>query len=148
MSKGAIGTYLVRNLHLNVFLQHLDQVLWEAGFEARERQWFGPVMRGRSMWGSSGRAVLVSGFIPFGSLIKEGNRYGAEFEAYQTGPHVFLRLLIAPYMAIFDHRDVFLLSQGILEMYTDDKYCLEFLMDLENRIKYKGLWMEPYQGQR
>ena len=147
MSQGALRTFRVRNVHINDFLLHLDQVLLEVGFEPRERQWFGPVLRGRSMWGSSAKAVLVSSFVPFGKLLKQGNRYGAEYELSQTGSDVFLRMLIAPYMAIFDHRDVFLLSQGILETYTDDKYCGEFLNDLEYRIRNKGLWMEPYRGQ-
>jgi len=41
----------------------------------------------------------------------------------------------------------FLLSQGILEMYMDDEHCGQFLRDLEYRLRYKGIWIEPYRGQ-
>jgi hypothetical protein len=146
MVQGAYDTLIIRNIHVNTFLQYFEQTLAEAQFHPKERQWFGYVLRGRSIWGDQGTAFVVSGFVPFGSAIKEGNRFGAEFEVYQSNQDVVLKLLIAPYMIIFDNRDIFLLSQGVIEHITDDGYCRNFLTEIVQRLQWKGLYVEACRG--
>lgn len=147
MTRGAFDTFLARNTDLQYLIQHFEYMLYEAGFACKEHYWWGHIYRGRYIWGDSAKAFLVSGYVPFGSLMKDGNRYGAEFEIYQSGPNAVLRLLVVPYMAIFDRRDIFLLSQGILESITDDKHCRNFMNDILSRLQYKGIYLEPYRGQ-
>ena len=77
---------------------------------------------------------MVSAFVPFGSLLEEGNRYGAEAEMYQYGPDVILRLLVVPYMNLFDSHDYFLLTQGVFEKILDDERCRNKLGEIVNRI--------------
>lgn len=147
MVKGAYDVFLIRNMHVQHIIQHFEYMLHEAEFNCKEHYWWGQIYRGRYIWGDSAKAFLVSGYVPFGSLMKDGNRYGAEFEIYQSGPNVVLKLLIVPYMAIFDRRDIFLLSQGILESMTDDKRCREFMNQILSRLQYKQIYLEPYRGQ-
>jgi hypothetical protein len=147
MGQGAYGVFLIRNMQVGQFIQHMESILYEAGFAHMEKGWNGLVYRGRAIWGSTGQALIVSGFIPFGSMIKEGNRYGAEYEVYQSGINVFLKLLVIPYMAFWDHRDIFLITQGFLEKMTDDEHCRRFLDELHQRIRYRSIWVEPYTGQ-
>lgn len=148
MAQGYYDVLLIRNIHLNHLVQFLDATLHEAEFYSSEKQWHGPVLRGKSIWGSRSQAYVYSAFVPFGSLMKKGNRYGAEFEVYQTGPNVILKLLLVPYMILFDRKDIFLLSQGFFEKMVDDEQCHRFLLDLVNRLRWKGLTVEPYRGQR
>jgi hypothetical protein len=76
----------------------------------------------------------VSALVPFGNLLEEGNRYGAEAEMYQYGPDVILRLLVVPYMTLFDSHDYFLLTQGVFEKVLDDERCRKKLGEIVNRI--------------
>jgi hypothetical protein len=147
MHQGSYDVFLARNIHVQQFVQHLEYVLYEAQFNIKERGWYGPHFRGRAIWGSSGRAFAY-GFLPWGQYMKEGNRYGAEYEAYQSGPNVVMRVLVAPYMVFFDHKDMLILTQGIGEYFVDNEYCRSFLNDLVARLTYKGIRVEPYRGQR
>jgi hypothetical protein len=147
MPKGAFESFLIRNIQLNLFMQYFEPALQQVQFKPMERVWYGQLLRGRSMWGDSAKAVVISGFVPFGGLMKEGNRYGAEFEVQPWGPNVVIRLLIVPYMALFDQRDVFLLTQGIFEAYTDEGHCQNFMNQLVQCMTGMGIRIELYRGQ-
>jgi hypothetical protein len=147
MPQGAFEAFLIRNTQLNNAMQYLESALQQMQFKPMERVWYGYILRGRSMWGDTGKAFLVSGFIPFGSLMKEGNRYGAEFEIQAWGQNVVMRMLFAPYMAFSDQRDVFLLTQGVFEHMTDETHCREFMGHLIQWMTHMGIRMEPYRGQ-
>lgn len=147
MPQGSYGVFLVRNIHAQHFVQHLEYVLYEAQFNAKEKGWYGHIYRGKAIWGTTGRAFAY-GFLPWGQYMKEGNRYGAEYEVYQSGPNVIMRMVVAPYMVLFDRRDMILISQGIGEYFVDNEYCRSFLNDIVARISYKGIKIESYRGQQ
>lgn len=134
MQKGSTGQYIIKNWNIHSFIQLYDSILSEHGFKIKERNWMGHVIHHKAILGDKASAYLVSGYVPFGSLLKEGNRYGAEAQINQYGPDVLFRLLVVPYMAFWDRQDVFLLTQGILEKMTDDDRCGEILAGITTRI--------------
>jgi len=134
MQKGSTGQYIIKNWNIHSFIQLYDSILTEYGFKIKERNWIGHVIQHKAILGDKANAYIVSGFVPFGSLLKEGNRYGAEAQISQYGQDVLLRLLVVPYMALWDRHDVFFLTQGILEKMADDDRCREILAGLTSRI--------------
>jgi hypothetical protein len=134
MPKGAFGQYIIKNQTVGSFTPLYERILYECRFQTRERTWDGVIARHKAMFGSKASSFAVSTFVPFGPLLEEGNRYGAEAEMYQHGPDLILRLLVVPYMTLFDIHDYFLLSQGIFEKILDDKRCIEKLGEIVNRI--------------
>jgi hypothetical protein len=142
--KGAYGQFIVKGRDVNTFLSYYELALTENHFQIKGRYWNGRGYYHKSIHGSSGTAFVVRGFVPFGSLMEEGNRYGAEAEIYQYGSDVIFRLFILPYMVLWDRPDIFLLSQGIIEKIVDDEVCREKLVFIYNRLASCGFLMYPY----
>ncbi|UCG00840.1 MAG: hypothetical protein JSW11_14630 [Candidatus Heimdallarchaeota archaeon] len=134
MPKGAFGQYIIKNQTVGSFTPLYERILFECRFITKERTWDGQIARHKAMFGSKGSSFAVSAFVPFGSLLEEGNRYGAEAEMYQYGPDVILRLLVVPYMTLFDAHDYFLLTQGVFEKILDDERCMKKLGEIVYRI--------------
>jgi hypothetical protein len=134
MPKGAFGQYIIKNQTVGTFTPLYERILFEYRFKIKEKTWDGQIARHKAIFGSKGSSFAVSAFVPFGSLLEEGNRYGAEAEIYQYGPDVILRLLVVPYMTLFDSHDYFLLTQGVFEKILDDERCMKKLGEIVNRI--------------
>ena len=134
MTKGAFGQYVIKNQTIGSFTPLYERILYECRFNTKERTWDGYIARHKAIFGSKGSSFAVSAFVPFGSLMEEGNRYGAEAEMYQHGPDVILRLLVVPYMNLFDSHDYFLLTQGVFEKVMDDERCRKKLVEIVQRI--------------
>lgn len=145
MAKGAYDQFIVKNQTVDSFLRLYDCVLSEYGFKITERTGDYRLVRQKAMFGEKAEAFLLSHFIPFGSWLEEGNRYGAEAEISQYGQDVFFRLYIVPYMSIFDEHDYFLLTQGFVEKILDDDRCRQKLVEIVNRLMYYGLYMYPHR---
>lgn len=146
MTKGAYGQYIIRNQSIPSFTQFYESVLWEYRFETKEKSWDGVMARHKAILGDKATAFALSHFTPFGagSWLEEGNRYGAEAEIYQYGPDIIFRLLVVPYMSIFDSHDYFLLTQGIVEKILDDERCMQKITGIVQRLWGYGLYISPY----
>ena len=144
MTKGAYGQYLVKNQTIDSFMRYYEWVLYEYQYYPNERFWDGRAVRHKAIQGDKGQAFLLSHAVPFGSLMEEGNRYGAEIEVYQHGPDLFVRLLLMPYMSIFDERDIFLISQGIFEKMLDDERCRDRIGAIVTRLMQHGVEIYSY----
>jgi len=134
MRKGSYGQYIVKNQTIDSFIALYDRVLVENGFRVKDRTWVENVIHHKAISGDTGKAFLVSTFVPFGRMMEAGNRYGAEAAIYQSGQGVVFRLLVVPYMTLFDRSDIFLLSQGIFEKVIDDDRCREKMGGIVNRL--------------
>jgi hypothetical protein len=134
MTKGAFDQFIIRDHTIDSFTQVYERVLWEFGFKPKEKSWDGYAARHKAIWGDKATAFAMSHIVPFGSWFESGNRYGAEAEIYQQGRDVVFRLLVVPYMSIFDSHDYFLISQGIVEKILDDDRCREKLSYIINRL--------------
>lgn len=140
MPAGAAAQYVVRGDQLNRVLGAYERALVDSGFQVRQRDpWGSAGYRCKAIWGSKATAVLVKGFVPFGSLMKSGKRLGAEAEVYQYGNDVVLRVAVVPYMELFDSPEVFLLSQGIFEKMTDDRFSRDKLNEVVGRLAAMGV---------
>ncbi len=144
MTKGAYGQYIIKNQTVDTFMKHYEWVLHEYRFQPKERLWDGRAAHHKAIFGDSGTAFVMSHMIPFGALTEEGNRYGAEVEVYQNGPDVVFRILVVPYMSIFDEHDIFLISQGIFEKILDDERCMQKLGAIVNRLMAYRLEIYSY----
>jgi hypothetical protein len=140
VTQGATAQHAVRGDHVNRVLAAYERALVDSGFEVRQREPWGPAgWRCKAIWGSKATAVLVKGFVPFGSLMKSGKRLGAEAEIHQAGNDVVLRVAVVPYMELFDSPEMFLLSQGLLEKITDDSFSREKLDEVVDRMVALGV---------
>ena len=134
MAKGAFDQFIIKNSIVEQFTPIYERALWDFGFAVRSRTWDGRVARHQAIMGDKAQAFVVSHFVPFGSWLEEGNRYGAEAELYQYGSDIIFRLLVVPYMSIFDSHDYLFISQGLVEKILDDDRCREKLMWIINRL--------------
>ena len=136
MKQGAFGQYIIKNQNLNSFMPIYEHVLNEYKFYIKKKSWDRKILRHKAVFGSKAKAFAVSAFTPFhlGEIMEEGNRYGAEAEIYQYGSDVILRLLIVPYWTLADEREIFLLSQGLIEKMVDDKISRRKLDEIVGRL--------------
>jgi hypothetical protein len=110
------------------------RALVDSGFEIRRQDTREGVHLLTAVLGGPG-AFLVAEFVPFGELMKSGKRLGAEVQVSPSGRGAVLRLAVAPYMELFDDREIPLLTQGILEMITDDAYAVEKFQEVLVRLR-------------
>ncbi len=119
MPKGAMQELFLENVSVTEALNSIANALEAADFRILESKSEDGKGFLKAVWGKKLKSYLV-GNLPFGKLFKSGKRLGAEVEAIHQGTGVSARLLVVPYMELFDRPEVFLISQGILEKLTDD----------------------------
>ncbi len=140
MTQGAAAQFVIRGDQVNRVLAVYERALADSGFEVRKRDpWGAAGWRDKAIWGSKAKAYLVNRMVPFGSLTKSGKRLGAEAEMYQYGTDVVLRVVIVPYMELWDSPEVFLLSQGVFEKITDDSFSRKKLDEVLQRVAALGV---------
>jgi hypothetical protein len=110
------------------------RALTDSGFEIRRQDTREGVHLLTAVLGGP-EAFLVAEFVPFGDLMKRGKRLGAEVQVSPSGRGAVLRLAVAPYMELFDSREIPLLTQGLLEMFTDDDYAAEKFQEVLGRLR-------------
>jgi hypothetical protein len=110
------------------------RALVDSGFEIRRQDTREGVHLLTAVLGGPG-AFLVAEFVPFGELMRSGKRLGAEVQVSPHGRGAVLRLAVAPYMELFDGPEIPLLTQGLLEMFTDDAYAAEKFREVLGRLR-------------
>jgi hypothetical protein len=110
------------------------RALVDSGFEIRRQDAREGVHLLTAVLGGPG-AFLIAHFVPFGDLMKSGKHLGAEVQVSPRGMGAVLRIAVAPYMELFDAPEVPLLTQGILEMLTDDAYAAEKFQEVLGRLR-------------
>jgi hypothetical protein len=139
MSRGAWSKFYVKNVSISAFLKSYEEILKDLDFSVVARHLDGNIVYMKSIWGDPRRAILVSEMVPMGSWLKSGNRYGTEIEARQDDDDVLSRILVMPYMRIFDDTDEYLLKQDIVERFAKDFHSNEIKKEFLKRLKQRGL---------
>ena len=142
MKQGVFDIFLVKGQNIDSFLEIYEKILGEQEFEFKEKKWDKEVMRHKAIWGE-GKKSFRRSLVPGGALTEKGNRYGAEAEISQKGDDVYFRILVVPYMALFDRHDIFMISQGPMEKYVDDELCKKKLFALIMGLKDNKLELTP-----
>ncbi len=134
MAKGALQEFILERIGVRAAMDLISKTLEKSKFKILESG--GSESQGflKAVWGGKLKSYFV-GNLPFGKLFKSGKRLGAEVEvtAHETGSYV--RLLIVPYMELWNRPEVFLISQGILEKLTDDSFSSKKLNEVMERLK-------------
>ena len=140
MKQGKWDEFVVKNQKVDSFMQLYEKVLEDNEFNFKEKKNDGSILRHKAIWGEGKKSFMRSS-IPGGALTEKGNRYGAEAEIYQSGDDVHFRLLVVPYMSLFDRHDIFMISQGPMEKYVDDELCKDKLFKIVTGLREKKLDM-------
>ncbi len=134
LAKGALQEFILDNMGVRAVTGLIAKTLKKSKFKILESG--GEANRGyiKAIWGGKLKSYFI-GNLPFGKLVKSGKRLGAEVDvtAHGSGSHV--RLLIVPYMELWNRPEVFLMSQGILEKLTDDSFSRKKLDEVMARLK-------------
>lgn len=138
MTSGATAQLVFPGRTVQDLLAAYERALVDSGFDLRERKWTGQYYHHKAVLGSKAKAYMVSKVVPFGSLMKSGKRVGAEAQVYAWGTQAVLRLVMVPYMELFDRSEVMFLSAGVFEKITDDEYCREKLHEVLSRMAALG----------
>jgi hypothetical protein len=141
MKQGVWDEFIVKDKNVDDFLKLYEKVLEENEFEFKEKKTDGDVLRHKAIWGH-GKKSFKRSLIPGGALTEKGNRYGAEAEMSQKGNDILLRILVVPYMSLFDRHDIFMISQGPMEKYVDDEQCKAKLLNIVTKLRENELDME------
>ncbi len=134
MPKGALEEFVLDNIGVAPAIDLILRTLKESNFKILESG--GTAVRGhvKAVWGGKLKSYFI-GNLPFGKLFKSGKRLGAEVEVTPHGSGSYVRLLIVPYMELWNRPEVFLISQGILEKLTDDSFSHKKLDEVMTRLK-------------
>jgi hypothetical protein len=138
MRQGIKDEFIIRDQTIDSFMTIYEKVLEENEFKFKEKKWDKEILRHKAIWGAGKKSFAVS-MVPGGALTKTGNRYGAEAEVSQKGKDVLFKLLVVPYMSLFDRHDIFLLSQGPMERYIDDENCKDKLFKIVTDLRDRDL---------
>lgn len=128
MARGAYRELVLR-MDVDQVAEKVARALEAAGFTRVERQHIPDGISLRAVWGSKLKAFLLS-LVPFGKYLRAGKRLGAEVEVVKRGRDALLRLLVVPYMELFDRPEIFLITQDIVEKLTDDSFSREKLLEV------------------
>jgi len=138
MTSGATAHLGFPGRKLQDVLAAYERALVDSGFDIRKRDWTGQYFHHKAVLGSKAKAYVVNKVVPFGSLMKSGKRVGAEAQLYMYGDQAVLRLVMVPYMELFDRSEVMFLSAGVFEKITDDEYCEDKLHEVLGRMAAMG----------
>jgi hypothetical protein len=141
MKQGVWDEFVVKNQKVDDFLKLYEKVLEDNEFEFKEKKLDKDVVRHKSIWGH-GKKSFKRSMVPGGALTEKGNRYGAEAEISQKGNDVSFRILVVPYMSLFDRHDIFMISQGPMEKYIDDELCKDKLFKIVSQLRENELDMK------
>jgi hypothetical protein len=141
MRQGFWDEFIIKDQRADDFLKLYEKVLEENEFVFKEKKNDGDVLRHKSIWGE-GKKSFKRSLIPGGAYTEKGNRYGAEAEISQKGNDVLFRLLVVPYMSLFDRPDIFMISQGPIERVADDELCKDKLLKIVTKLRENKLDME------
>lgn len=141
MKQGIWDEFIVKDQNVDDFLRLYEKVLEENEFEFKEKKADKEVLRHKAIWGA-GKKSFKRSLIPGGALTEKGNRYGAEAEISQKGTDVLFRILVVPYMSLFDRHDIFMISQGPMEKYVDDELCKDKLLKIVMKLRENELDMQ------
>lgn len=139
MTAGAAAQFVFRGMRPDAVLGGYERALVDCGFRIQVRQPEGTGYAHKAVWGSKAKAYLVGSFVPFGKLMQSGKRLGAEAQISAAGGDTLLRLIVLPYMELFDSPEVFLISQGVFEKLTDDDFARGKLGEVSSRMWALGL---------
>jgi hypothetical protein len=134
MRQGVFDEFIIKDQTVDSFMEVYEKVLKENEFVFKDKKRDKDVLRHKAIWGTGKKSFAVSA-VPGGALTRTGNRYGAEAEISQKGNDVSFRILVVPYMSLFDRHDIFLISQGPMERHMDDEYCKEKLFEIVMALK-------------
>ncbi len=134
MPKGALQELFLQNASAPEALSFVAQALKASKFKILESH--DEDGRGflKAVWGSKLKSYFV-GNLPLGKLFKSGKRLGAEVEVSQQAAGTAVRILIVPYMELFNRPEVFLISQGILEKLTDDSFSAKKMGEVLSHLQ-------------
>ncbi|MCJ2519355.1 MAG: hypothetical protein LN412_00180 [Candidatus Thermoplasmatota archaeon] len=134
MAKGALEEFILDNIGVRPAIDLISKTLKKSAFKILESG--GTDSQGylKAIWGGKLKSYFI-GKLPFGKLIKPGKRLGAEVEVTAHGSGSYVRLLIVPYMELWNRPEVFFISQGILEKLTDDSFSRRKLEEVMARLK-------------
>ena len=76
-------------------------------------------------------------FVPFGKWKRRGQRVGIEVHLQPCAWGVLLGMAAVPYMELFDAKEIFLISQGLIERFVDNEYSEEIWEQLISNIKQR-----------
>lgn len=141
MKQGIWDEFIVKDQNADDFLKLYEKALEENEFEFKEKKADKDVLRHKAIWGE-GKKSFKRSLIPGGALTEKGNRYGAEAEISQKGTDVLFRILVVPYMSLFDRHDIFMISQGPMEKYIDDELCKDKLLKIVMKLRENELDMQ------
>ena len=138
MTAGATAQLAFPGRSLQDVLAGYEKALVDSGFDLHDRKWMGQYFYHKAVLGSKAKAYMVNKLVPFGSLMKSGKRVGAEAQVYPWGSQAVLRIVMVPYMELFDRSEIMFLSAGVFEKITDDEYCADKLREVLGRMAAMG----------
>jgi len=118
--------------------------------KALKRQGFKKIVSRRSkgniliggIFGSTLMALVIR-LLPFGNWLPWGNRYRAEMKVGIYQEKTRLRMKVFPVMELFDHKEIFLLSQDLGEAMADSIHSKRLGNKLQEDIETQVGTMEP-----
>jgi len=138
------GEFFVPNMNVEAFLPVFERILTLNKFKVKQKK---KTKQGdlfvKAVWGSRFKAHFMRSLIPFADFFKGAQRAGCEAYLREVPNGLTLRMAVVPYTELFDRREVFLLSQGIIERFTDNRLTNELWQNILNGLASSGVQLLP-----
>ena len=131
------GTFIVQNTTVQEFCSWIDLMMENLGCQVKEKTRRGDELVIKAVTRSKLEAWVWHHFVPFGKWMRRGQRVGIEVHLQPCAWGVLLGMAAVPYMELFDAKEIFLISQGLIERFVDNEYSEEIWEQLMSNIKQR-----------
>ena len=127
--------FIIQNTTIRDFSSWLGFTIENMGWQIKEQIRKGDELVIKGVTRSKLKAWMWHHFVPFGKWMKKGQRVGIEVHLKPCAYGVVLGIAVAPYMELFDAKEIFLLTQGLVEHFVDNEYSKETWEELLSAMK-------------
>lgn len=131
------GTFIIQNTRIRDFSSWLSFTMENMGWQIKEQIPKGDELVIKGVTRSKLEAWMWHHFVPFGKWMKRGQRVGIEAHLKPCAYGVLLGIAVVPYIELFDAKEIFLITQGLVERCVDNKYSEETWEELISVIRQR-----------
>lgn len=137
------GTFIVQNATIVDFSSWIGSVIENLDWQIKEQIRRGDEFVIKAATRSKLEAWVWHKFVPFGKWMRRGQRVGIEVHLQSCAGGVLVGMAVVPYIELFDTKEIFLISQGLIERFVDNRYSEEVWEQLMSKIKQRYKLTSP-----
>jgi DNA-directed RNA polymerase subunit RPC12/RpoP len=141
-TNGTYGEYLIRNSDIQSFINRYEEIISRMKVSVWHKSATEDDAQHIAIYGNKITAPFL-GRIPGANLTRHGMLQGIELNISRYNEDLVVKLAVLPYSEKYYEEEGFLITQGILERITDNKYSREVYDKIIDDLKSHGYFLIP-----